>query len=385
MSILETDSWVLGPAGVGPPFDSRPPLCCFNKGVLSPADLYCYLKARFGDPNGFAMVLKQPGSANLIHWEYTLSSGLERLDIVGVASRVEFRLWCDTSVSEDMEASLLSAIKQDFSVWGEQMSRVRKSLERWRLFINPYRRLERIVSEYADRLRALKVDDVEFPSFPRTREQIEAFYPLMKELTSKFNEASYLGTSLRMITPVWGESFVNALAFLLAKPEVRSNKRIYENFIRKEIDIRIASLQMHCDGLERPVDMKHDSVRGFRQVMDNRNDLLHGNVDPKALFFEELYFDGDIPLFKREQYLAERGLRPLLQKIEPAQALEDVDKVSTFCCYVLSCLRPDVKGWVEAYLKDLTPGWREDTGRVGLLFPDAVADIFMSVADESEE
>lgn len=39
---------------------------------LSPADLYCYLHARFGPPNGFQNFLRKDDSDNLIHWDWTL-------------------------------------------------------------------------------------------------------------------------------------------------------------------------------------------------------------------------------------------------------------------------------------------------------------------------
>ena len=39
---------------------------------LSPLDLYVYLKARFGPPNGVQMALRNQSSDNLVHWHYTL-------------------------------------------------------------------------------------------------------------------------------------------------------------------------------------------------------------------------------------------------------------------------------------------------------------------------
>src|ERR1044071_7354751 len=42
---------------------------------LSPVDVYCYLKARFGEPNGFQNWLRQDTSDNWIHWDYYLKTG----------------------------------------------------------------------------------------------------------------------------------------------------------------------------------------------------------------------------------------------------------------------------------------------------------------------
>lgn len=39
---------------------------------IAPVDLYTYLHARFGAPNGFGMTLKSPTSDNLLHWHWSL-------------------------------------------------------------------------------------------------------------------------------------------------------------------------------------------------------------------------------------------------------------------------------------------------------------------------
>jgi hypothetical protein len=36
---------------------------------LSPVDVYCYLKARFGEPKGFQTFLRDDSSDNWIHWD----------------------------------------------------------------------------------------------------------------------------------------------------------------------------------------------------------------------------------------------------------------------------------------------------------------------------
>src|SRR5436309_3077187 len=42
---------------------------------LAPVDIYCYLKARFGEPNGFQTFLrKEETSDNWIHWDFLLKA-----------------------------------------------------------------------------------------------------------------------------------------------------------------------------------------------------------------------------------------------------------------------------------------------------------------------
>ena len=38
---------------------------------IKPIDLYCYLQAKYGNPNGLQNFLRNDSSDNLIHWEWS--------------------------------------------------------------------------------------------------------------------------------------------------------------------------------------------------------------------------------------------------------------------------------------------------------------------------
>jgi len=59
---------------------------------LSPVDLYCYLKVRFGDPNGFQSLLRKDDSGNWIHWDFDLRSGDESIYICSTSREIHFLL-----------------------------------------------------------------------------------------------------------------------------------------------------------------------------------------------------------------------------------------------------------------------------------------------------
>src|ERR1039458_5233170 len=52
--------------------------------VISPLDLYVYLRARFGKPNGFQMALKNQSSDNYVHWHWTLQYEDQVFHIMGL-------------------------------------------------------------------------------------------------------------------------------------------------------------------------------------------------------------------------------------------------------------------------------------------------------------
>lgn len=58
---------------------------------IKPVDLYVYLKARFGEPNGLTMLFKNPNdSDNLIHWHHTLRCPSGLIEILCFRFRIEF-------------------------------------------------------------------------------------------------------------------------------------------------------------------------------------------------------------------------------------------------------------------------------------------------------
>jgi hypothetical protein len=120
--------------------------------AISPLDLYSYLKARFGVPNDIMMVARAPGLENLIQWGYALRSGGEVFRIHGTSGRVEFM---GARLSPEDWRMLVGNLKQDFSRFGPQMREARGSLERWTLFINPFRRIQGVAPSAVEIQRRL--------------------------------------------------------------------------------------------------------------------------------------------------------------------------------------------------------------------------------------
>ena len=60
--------------------------------VCASAHVYCYLRARFGKPNGIQALLKSDDSENIFHWDYNLTTGTEDVYICGTSREVHFML-----------------------------------------------------------------------------------------------------------------------------------------------------------------------------------------------------------------------------------------------------------------------------------------------------
>jgi hypothetical protein len=352
------------------------PSYCLNNGRLSPLTLYCYLKSKFGPPNGIQMLFKKPNdSDNLIHWHYTIRSDEDILEILGMNTKIEFWLNSSVKVSESDWDDLINRIKQDFKNQGPGMSAIRKDLEHWWLFINPYSRFSGIVSSGVEKLKALDIENIKVPDVLKRRTAQDEFMQEIEAYTKSYTEAGFLCATLRLVAPVYAESFVNLLIFLTAKPEVKADERLYQDLIRKQIDVRVKSLPLYCHGFKSSPDDTSVEFKAFLRLMNHRNDILHGNIDPQSLKFDEVWFDGYTPLFKDEKLLLERATYHSLKHIEPTAVMEDVQTVETFIEYLMTLLEPNVRQQVELLANDPYPGWREETGRVGKLFSNLVADI----------
>jgi hypothetical protein len=336
---------------------------------ISPVAFYAYLKARFGEPNGFQMVLKDPSSDNYVHWHWSLRCRDHIIELMGFNFHAEAYAFGIPQPTKAEQASLVTAIKADFANHGPAMSAVKKSLEKWTLFINPYQRLRRVVDQFSSKLRALDLKSMPLPGLPTTPEQLTVMHNQFDISQAAYTEALGLGLTLRMISPVLAESFINLLIFLLAKPEIKQDPRLYQNVLRTEIDIRVRSLHINCIGFAKPLDASAQPFKDFQTLMNQRNDFLHGNVDPLRLKYDVTHFDGTTPLPERYQDFAQLFLTNSLIHVEPDVVLRDVDTVNAFIEFVLSHLQSRPRHDVQMFMTTPNPGYREDTKRAGILFP----------------
>jgi hypothetical protein len=351
-----------------------------NDGSISPLDLYCYLKARFGPPNGISMLFRKPSSDNGIQWHYTLFSSGSMIDFFGMNRLLEIRVSRASPVSDFDWRCFLGRIKEDFKTWASQMLEVRRSLEKWSLFINPFRRLDLMVDTLVKRLKALDLKEPRPPPLPPNSTQQRRYMEEFSNWNQNISEAQLLGTSLRMIAPVLAESFVNFLIFALAKQEIKSNARRYEDLIRKPLVNRVTSLHLYCEGFIREITNDSEAFKKFHSLMKARNDLLHGNVDPSKLKFDEVFFDGTIPLFCDEQSLAIRLRAHGIRSMEPEAALNDIKTVEEFARLLLDQLDPKYRQEILRLLKESQPGWREADKKIGILFSDTIVE-FAGIKD----
>jgi hypothetical protein len=341
---------------------------------VAPSDLYCYLTARFGRPNGIQNFLRKDGSDNLIHWEWMLRGHGGMLSFLGMNFRTEVWILGGIPCDDDFLTELTSQIKSDFAHYGKRMSEIRKSLEDWIEFVNPYRRLRSAVENLNSELKALQLRP-EDEALPDLSDADHVADDRWAETVSKYTKGLGLCFGIRSMLPVMAEAYVNLLLFSLMRPDLKVDERLRENTILQPIDIRVKSLHVTCVGFERPVDYTHETCKAYHSLVNERNDLLHGNVVLDKLKFNEVYFNGKVPVFKHYRSLWERSIGVDIVAVGLHRLANEVAVVNRFTDYLKSCLAPNVRERFEhiAQMRDL--GLNREDGRIGILFPGHLVDM----------
>jgi hypothetical protein len=144
--------------------------------------------------------------------------------------------------------------------------------------------------------------------------------------------------------------------------------------IRKDVDVRLKLLHINCVGFAKAIDTNDQLYKDFHSLMNERNDLLHGNIDPEKLSYETVYFDKTIPLFTEPQGLARNSLGVSLKGVEPEVTLKRVELVRSFIAFIISHLEKPYREQISLILDKRELGWRSDTKRIGILFADVIAE-----------
>ena len=355
--------------------DERPTQRSFLeiRNEIKPADLFCYLWARFGPPNGIQNLLRNDHSDNLVHWDWTLEIDERLMGLWGTNFRTDLFVIGGTPFTEQDKAELTAQIKSDFKALGPKMANVRSRLEHWTEFVNPYWRLTRAIASLRKELGTLDLSSPFAQDFntPTTLvEQKEAWTVVAAAQSRAFG----LCFGIRSMLPVWAEAFINLLIFAQARPDIKSDARLLEGIYRQHIDLRVRALHINCVGFERAVDYASKECKDFHRLINERNDLLHGNVVPEKQKFNEVLFLRNIPVFKEYRSLWDRTLAVDAKAVGLDQLETEVKTVQAFVTYVLSCLKPKTRELMEYVARRRDLAKNDEDGRFGILFPEHLVD-----------
>lgn len=353
---------------------------------MKPVDLYCYFYVKYGSPNGLLTLLKKDTSDNLIHWDWNFATNDGLISVMGMNFRTEIAFkgdFKDKGLTKDM---FISQIKTDMGKYGKKITEFRKEIETWTQFTNPYHRIKRAVDQNFKQLDSLDVNpERDRLNHPRNADDSYEMEESWRSLSTKYSSAVGLVFGLRAMLPVLAESFVNLVFFVLARPEIKSNDRLFKSLIRQNIDIRVQTLHLHCLGFKSAVDYSAKECKAFHSLMNERNDLLHGNVEVSKLAIGDIYFHGNTPLFKQYDDFWSITIGASMESVRFAMIHSDYSAIEEFIEYVVQQLDEEVSEQIRFIVEQSLMGINAKTGRLGFLLPEGIADFRASAQDPGKK
>lgn len=347
---------------------------------LKPSDVYCYFYAKFGTPNGLQNFLRNDTSDNLIHWEWVLEYENKYIFIQGMNLRTEVVFLGNWEFSKDLNSgehinNFIEVIKNDFSKYGKKMSQVRKALEDWDIFVNPYQSLKKSVNQLKEDLDALNLDPLnEKITESGTLKSIVEIKDEWQDLLVKYNRGVGLSMSLNIMAPILAESFINLLFYILCRPDIKDNNRLFDSFIRSNIDVKIQSLHIQCLGFKKAVNWSSNECKNYNDIINRRNDLLHGNINIKELKHSEVFFNRRVPIFKKYRSIWKHSIGTALDHSRLPEIGNDLKVIESFTQYVLSCLEESVRKNIVQSMESPDLGFNKKENRLAVLFPYHIVD-----------
>lgn len=339
---------------------------------ISPFDFYTYLYGRFGEPNGLMTRMARDDSNNLFHWDYWLKAGDRDLKFTGLSEEVHIAV--DRPFSDAQWIRLIRAIKSDFARSSKEKGRFARSLEKWSIFPNQYltianrcSQLYHIIDDALPKIEKLleKKLTVELIGKKRNQQQHSKYMTAITEAP----------TELSVLAPVMFESFIGFLVAALVKTEFKNDTVAYEKFVRSPLNVKLTRLSEVCSWFMRPIEQNNPVFGRYWSVVNKRNDIIHGNVDPVRDAVDVVYFHGKRPLFRTGGDRLAQHWRRLLEQYKPREVADDYLATHEFILEIMDHLIPPVRNELHMLLRDTQPGWDNSRRRMGRLFPDVVATV----------
>lgn len=306
---------------------------CYKLGVrklISPLDMYCYLKAKFGEPASKSTDGK---------WTFRLQAGDLHLKVDGKTR--EFHMTSSKALSDSEWQKLIDKITNDFSTVEKEMEETKNEMDKYFIFHNKSIYMREICETL---YRNIQKNMLESELENKNKSS---------NITTGWNKLSppvdIMCLSLSIMTPIIVEAYVNLLILMLFKKKLGKKdwgdkESPYFQLLKEGILERSVQLFKKCDGFSKKIKKNHKAYKEYATVVAKRNDLLHGNIKPtkEGGSFEEVYFDEHMPIFKEGGNIIEKSfVNPYEKFNQPKEVCDDYLKANNFIAYIQSCLKDE--------------------------------------------
>lgn len=341
---------------------------------VSPFDVYTYLHARFGPPNGLHTMVASDDSDNLFHWDWYLKEGNHDLKFIGATQEVHVHF--GRGVTDAGCRRFIAALKADFARVAGDKGRFAGTLEKWHIFPNRFLTLANRCSElYATLDRT--VPRIERMLSGRLTDRDFILDKNAKRAGRIMADVMTVPTELSVLTPVMFESFIGFIVAVLTKPAFRADRSAFDAFVRSPLNVKLVDLADKCIGFNRALNQQDPAFGRYWQVVNRRNDVIHGNVDPVRDVLEVVYFHGKRPLYKAGGDRIREHWSGLMRQYRPREVMDDYVATHYFILDILNHLDPTVRFGLNRLISDNQPAWDNKRKKSGVLFPNIVSTVLL--------
>jgi hypothetical protein len=139
------------------------------------------------------------------------------------------------------------------------------------LLQNPYRRISDILENVEHSLGELSLKEPQKPDNFADRKTFSRYHREKERWQRDLQTAHALGWTIRMHAPVRLEAFINLVIFVLQNDTLRGDRRLFESRVREQVDLRVRSLHINCEGFARGLDIQAKEFLDFTQLMNERS------------------------------------------------------------------------------------------------------------------
>jgi len=333
---------------------------------LRPIDIYAYLRARFGKPNGFQNFLRRDDSDNWIHWDFNLKADNIDIHIAGTSREIHFLI--GESLTDQEWKEVITNLKADFERLGPEKSEIIRSFEKFVIFQNKFSTLAELCAELHESILKTPKIRLRQPDFKADSHR-EKYETSMNRQSKRATRLYGDCLKLKLLTPIMAEAFINLVILVFCKDDVRNNPQNYESFIRLNMPERLAGLSEYCFGFVKPINQETVAYRNFKRVMDKRNFAIHGNMNPVRDQIETVYFEGKRPIFAEGGDNIVKFFEHLETINSPQDVIADYENVHLYLFEITHYLSASHRAFFDHILDDPFPGYEVYKKRVTKILP----------------
>ncbi len=350
---------------------------------LKPIDLYSYLKARFGQPNGTNTLLFPQDSSNLIHWDYFIKAGDSDVLIHGLTREVH--IYVKEDISDAEWHAFLKSMKNEFSIFGKEKSITAKEFQKWHIFQNKYAALADICADLHSDIKEEISREFSVNPIPGGGILEEEVKNRLEPAANRANLIYGKCTQLRLLMPILAESYINLTVMILSTPRNRGDQNFWKRYRETSFHEKLKKLHTFCSGFVGPLDVKTDACKEFMRIRSGRNDDLHGNHMPETNFVERVYFDNNIPLYEAPGDVIQMFWKSMERLINPSQAIKDYEATLMFLIEIKNALKEHLHPHFDLMINEAYPGYDMHRKILGKLFPEHIPYFMMQGARFDDE